>query len=117
MAHFAQLDEDNIVAQVIVVSNEELLDKGTESEAKGIAFCESLLGGRWLQTSYTGRIRQRFAGIGFWYDESADAFISPQPFPSWALDAHNEWQPPVPFPPAGAMYLWDELAMSWKTPE
>ena len=117
MAHFAHIDADGIVTQVIVVADAELLVDGVESESRGAAFCQSLLGGRWLQTSYTGRIRQRFAGIGFRYDESNDAFIAPQPFPSWSLDAQNEWQPPTPLPQDGALYLWDESAMSWKAPE
>jgi hypothetical protein len=117
MAHFARIDDDNIVTQVIVVADAELLADGVESETKGAAFCHALLGGRWIQTSYTGRIRERFAGIGFQYDESADAFIGPQPFPSWTLDAQNEWQPPVPLPRDGAVYLWDESAMSWQVPE
>ena len=79
MAHFAELDENNIVKQVIVVHNNELLDKNNnESEAKGIAFCQSLFGGTWLQTSYNGTIRKNFAGIGFVYDLERDAFISPK---------------------------------------
>jgi hypothetical protein len=114
MAHFAHINDDNIVTQVIVVSNDELLVDGVESEAKGIAFCESLFGGRWLQTSYTGRFRERFAGGGFRYDEVADVFISPQPFPSWSLDEHHEWQPPVPHPADGYVYLWDEATQSWR---
>lgn len=79
MAHFAQLDETNIVTQVIVVHNNELLDNGVESEAKGIAFCQSLLGGNWVQTSYNKNIRKNFAGIGFTYDPIRDAFIAPNP--------------------------------------
>ena len=78
MAHFAQLDETNIVTQVIVVNNDELLDNGVESEAKGIAFCQSLLGGTWVQTSYNGNIRKNYAGIGYSYDATRDAFIAPK---------------------------------------
>ena len=78
MAHFAQLDETNIVTQVIVVHNNELLDNGVESEAKGITFCQSLLGGTWVQTSYNGNIRKNYAGIGFIYDPVRDAFIGPK---------------------------------------
>jgi hypothetical protein len=113
MAHFAQLDDANIVTQVIVVANDELLDNGTESEAKGAAFCESLLGGRWVQTSYSGSIRKRFAGIGFTYDSEADVFIAPQPFASWTLDASHEWQPPTPMPTDEKRYRWDEDALAW----
>lgn len=113
MAHFAQLDDNNIVTQVIAVANAELIDNGVESEAKGIAFCESLLGGRWVQTSYSGSIRRRFAGIGFTYDAAANAFIAPQPFPSWALDANHDWQPPTPMPTDEKRYRWDEDSLAW----
>jgi len=78
MAHFAQLDETNIVTQVIVVNNNELLDNDVESEAKGISFCQSLLGGTWVQTSYNGTIRKNYAGIGYIYDLVRDAFIPPK---------------------------------------
>jgi len=87
MAHFAQLDETNIVTQVIVVNNNELLDNGIELEAKGVAFCQSLLGGTWVQTSYNGNIRKNYAGIGFTYDPTRDAFIPPKPTEgNWYLD-------------------------------
>jgi hypothetical protein len=87
MAHFAQLDESNIVTQVIVVHNNELLDNGVESEAKGVAFCQSLLGGNWVQTSYNGNTRKNFAGIGFTYDQTRDAFIPPKPEEgNWVLN-------------------------------
>lgn len=79
MAHFAELDDNNIVKQVIVVHNNELLDNGVESEAKGIQFCQSLFGGNWIQTSYNGNIRKNYAGIGYTYDSTRDAFISPKP--------------------------------------
>ena len=114
MAHFAELDESGTVMQVIAVNNAELLDNGQENEAKGIAFCQSLFGhDRWKQTSYNGTIRRRFAGIGFRYDATADVFISPQPYPSWTLDANHDWQPPVPFPTDGEQYVWDEPSQSW----
>ena len=87
MAHFAQLDESNIVTQVIVVHNNELLDNGVESEAKGVAFCQSLLGGNWVQTSYNGNIRKNFAGIGYTYDQTRDAFIPSKPEEgNWVLN-------------------------------
>ena len=113
MAHFAQLNEQNIVAQVIVVANEELLENGTESEAKGIAFCQSLFGGNWKQTSYNGTIRKNYAGIGYTYDEQRDAFIPPQPFPSWVMSEETcQWSAPVAMPTDG-MYSWDESTTSW----
>jgi hypothetical protein len=87
MAHFAEIDETNTVVQVIVVHNNELLDNGVESEAKGVAFCQSLLGGNWVQTSYNGNIRKNYAGIGFTYDAVRDAFILPKPTEGeWVLD-------------------------------
>jgi len=93
LAHFAQLNEENIVTQVIVVANQDTADQdGVESEAVGIAFCTSLLGGNWKQTSYNGNIRKNYAGIGYKYDATLDAFIPPQPFASWTLDeALEEW--------------------------
>jgi hypothetical protein len=81
MAHFAQLDEANIVMQVIVVNNNELSQDGIELESKGIAFCKSLVGQEtlWIQTSYNATIRKNFAGIGYTYDQARDAFIAPKP--------------------------------------
>ena len=77
MAHFAQLDENNVVMQVIVVNNTELLDEsGQESEAKGIAFCQSLFGGTWKQTSYNANFRGKYAGVGDKYDPVVDEFIA-----------------------------------------
>ncbi len=89
MAHFAELDENNIVLRVVVVSNEMLLEDGQESEAKGIAFCKQLFGEDtiWMQTSYNGSKRKNYAGIGFVYDQPRDAFIAPQPEgDGWTLD-------------------------------
>lgn len=78
MAHFAELNDENEVLRVIVVNNEDCLnDEGQECEATGIAFCQNLLGGRWIQTSYNGNFRGRFAGIGMVYDEIADEFVEP----------------------------------------
>jgi hypothetical protein len=79
MAHFAELNENNEVIQVIVVNNTELLVNGVESEAKGIEFCQSLFGGEWMQTSYNRTIRKNYAQIGSTYDPERDAFISPKP--------------------------------------
>lgn len=78
MAHFAELDETNIVLRVIVVANEDCSDQdGAENEAIGALFCHRLLGGRWIQTSYSGRIRGKYAGIGDTYDTDADLFVPP----------------------------------------
>ena len=117
MAHFAQLDDDNVVLQVIVVHNNDCKDAdGNESEAVGVAFCKSLLGEitRWKQTSYNASMRKNYAGIGCMYDPIRDAFIPPKPYPSWVLDeATCRWEAPVPYPQDGKMYQWDEATTSW----
>ena len=115
MAHFAQLDENNTVTQVIVVANEELMLDGTENETKGIMFCKSLFGEdtRWVQTSYNGNKRKNYAGIGYTYDPINDYFFAPQPFPSWTLDADAKWQAPTPYPTDGKFYTWNESTLSW----
>jgi hypothetical protein len=117
MAHFAQLDENNLVTQIIVVANDELLLDGVENENKGIAFCKSLLGDdtRWAQTSYNGNIRKNYAGIGYKYDSDRDAFISPKPFNSWILDEETcRWQAPTPMPTDGGIYNWVEDDLNWQ---
>ena len=116
MAHFAQLDENNVVTQVIVVANEKLLFDGVENETKGFMFCKSLLGDdtRWVQTSYNATIRKNYAGIGFLYDPVADHFFAPQPYPSWTLDADAQWQAPTAMPvEEGKVFTWDEPTLSW----
>lgn len=114
MAHFAELDTNNVVLRVIVVSNDDCKDaEGNESEIVGAGFCQRLLGGRWIQTSYNNNIRKQYAGIGFTYDADADEFVAPQPFPSWTLDANNDWQPPVPCPIGKDVYIWNEDDLVW----
>lgn len=115
MAHFAQLNEENLVTQVIVVANEDTADQdGVENEAIGIAFCNNLLGGRWVQTSYNANIRKNYAGIGYKYDATLDAFIPPQPFASWTLNEETaQWEAPTPYPDDGKRYTWDEETTSW----
>lgn len=121
MAHFAQLDENNVVTQVIVVSNRDTSDiNGTESESIGVAFCQQLFGATttWKQTSYNGNMRTRYAGIGYSYNASLDAFVTPQPYASWTLNTETaDWDAPVTQPTltdeqiaAGSMYNWDEDA-------
>jgi hypothetical protein len=114
MAYFAELDASNLVVRVVSVANCECEDaEGHECEHLGASFCQRHFGGRWVQTSYNGRIRKRYAGIGFSYDPSRDAFIPPQPFPSWTLDeATCQWQAPA-LRPASGLYRWDESALSW----
>lgn len=114
MAHFAELDQNNVVTRVIVVNNSELINEsGEESEAKGIAFCQSLFGGTWKQTSYNANFRKNYAGVGYTYRADLDAFIAPQPYPSWVLNDAAQWEAPVPMPDDGQMYSWDEDSQSW----
>lgn len=115
MAHFAELDANNVVLRVIVVHNNELLDNtGNEIEAKGAEFCQSLFGGTWVQTSYNAKIRKNFAGVGYVYDPIREAFIAPQPFPSWSLDEQTcRWVPPNPIPDTQKPYYWDENQKIW----
>jgi hypothetical protein len=116
MAHFAKLDENNVVLEVLVVHNNELLQNGVESEAKGVQFLVDWSGGyaNWKQTSYNGKIRKNYAGIGYTYDATRDAFIPPQPFPSWVLNESTcLWDAPTPMPTDGQRYYWDEPTTSW----
>ena len=115
MAHFAQLDENNKVLQVIVVANEELLLDGVENETKGVIFCKSLLGEdtKWVQTSYNATIRKNYAGIGFTYDAENDYFFAPQPYASWTLNEDAKWEAPVAYPTDGEFYTWNEETTSW----
>ena len=116
MAHFAKLDDNNVVLEVNGVHNNELLDEnGNESEAKGIAFLIAWSGGytNWKQTSYNGNFRKNYAGAGYTYQADIDAFVPPQPYPSWTLDANVAWQPPVVKPTDDKMYSWDEATTSW----
>jgi hypothetical protein len=107
MAHAAELDANNVVLRVIVVSND--LEPNVEQ------WCSDTYGGYWKQTSYSGSIRKNFAGIGYTYNADLDAFIQPKPYPSWVLDdATCQWQAPVPMPQDGEMYEWDEAAGEWK---
>lgn len=113
MAHFAQLDENKKVIQVIVVNDDVIIDEnGLESEEIGINFCKSLIDGVWLQTSYNHKIRGKYAGIGDTYNEEEDIFIAPQPWPSWTR-LGSGWIPPIPYPSDGKFYQWNELQVRW----
>jgi hypothetical protein len=106
MAHFAEIDENNIVKRVLVVDN------SLEHRGEDFLSNELGLGGRWIQTSYNNNFRKQYAGVGFRYDEVNDLFIFVQPYPSWALDENFDWQPPTP-QTDDATY-WDEESLSWK---
>lgn len=87
MAHFAELDSNNIVLRVIVVDNSVLLnDNSEETESLGVQFCQNLYGGTWVQTSYNGNIRKNYAGIGYTYDSVRDAFLHPRPDGNYELN-------------------------------
>ena len=121
MAHFACLDTNNVVTQVIVVSNADTSTaQGDEKESIGIAFCERLLGGTWVKTSYNATIRKNYAGIGFTYDKDRDAFIPPKPYASWVLNETTcLWNAPVAMPSDVGQgdppkrYTWNEETRTW----
>ena len=103
MAYFAQIVDD-IVTEVIVV-NDDVAD--------GAQFAHDLLGGEWVET-FTETAGKNYAGIGYTYDDVNQNFIAPQPYPSWTLDSNDQWQPPVPKPPAPPQTYWDETTQSWQ---
>ena len=116
MAHFAELNEDNIVQRVIVVDNQDCLDaNNVESEEVGAAFCHNLLGGTWKQTSYNGSFRKNYAGNGYFYDSTLDAFISPKPFSKWVLNEETcQWEAPVAYPDDEKFYVWNDNKGEWE---
>ena len=121
MAHFCELDSNNVVKQVIVVSNADTSTaQGEEKESIGIALCERLLGGVWVKTSYNGNIRKNYAGIGYTYDKDRDAFIPPKPYASWVLNETTcLWNAPVAYPTdigtteEPKRYSWNEETIGW----
>ena len=115
MAHFARIDDNGVVQQVVVVDNKDTADAfGVEKEHIGAAHLEKILGGTWKQTSYNGNIRKNYAGIGYTYRADIDAFVPPQPFASWILNNDTaQWGPPTPMPTDGKMYSWDEATINW----
>ncbi len=117
MAHFAQLDTDNVVTQVIVVDDKDCLGPdGLEQESVGIVFCKSLFGEDtvWVQTSYNNKIRKNYAGVGYTYNPDIDAFVPPPLFFSWVLNNDTaRWEAPVAMPDDGQMYAWNEETTSW----
>jgi len=119
MAHFAELDENNVVLRVLVVDDLH--------EADGHNFLSNTLGlgGTWVKTSYNTfagehllggtAFRKNFAGIGFIFDLERDAFYAPQPYPSWTLNEDScIWQPPTPMPTDDKMYSWNEEDLAWE---
>jgi hypothetical protein len=108
MAHFAELDADNIVVRVLVVPNEQ------ENRGHDYLATDLGLGGTWVQTSYNATIRKNYAGIGYTFDSGRDAFIPPKPYASWTLNEDTcNWEAPVAYPDDEKMYTWDEATTSW----
>lgn len=108
MAHWAEIDENNIVIRVTVGDNND--PKGDQ----GYQWLIDNLGGTWIKTSYNGTIRKNYAGIGFTYDSIRDAFIPPKPFESWTLNEDTcIWEAPTPMPTDEKQYTWDETTISW----
>ena len=110
MAHWAEIDENNVVLRVTVGDNNE--------PDEGYQWLIDNLGGTWIKTSYNGSIRKNYAGTGFTYDSDLDAFIPPKPFDSWTLDEETcQWIAPKPYPNDDKLYFWDEESLSWVTTE
>ena len=108
MAHYAFLDDNNNVTEVITGIDETELIEGLDPETWYSQFRNQ----RCIRTSYNGRIRKQYAGVGYTYDPAADVFVAPQPFPSWTLDDNHDWQPPTPKPSDGIWY-WNETDQEW----
>jgi hypothetical protein len=109
MAHYAFLDENFIVTEVITGVDETELIDGLDTET----WYANYRGQPCKRTSYHGNIRKQYAGVGYTFDETNDVFIVPQPYPSWILDSNFDWQPPVPYPTDGQLYEWDETTQTW----
>jgi hypothetical protein len=110
MAHYAFLDENNIVTEIIVGIDETELIEGLDPET----WYGNFRGQICKRTSYNASIRKNYAGIGYNYDEVRDAFIPPKPYPSWIVDEDTcQWEAPIPYPNDGVMYSWDEEAGDW----
>ena len=107
MAHYAFLDANNIVTEVIVGIDETELIEGIDPEV----WYGNFRGRQCVRTSYNGTIRKQYAGIGYTYDDVRDEFVQPQPFESWTLDENNDWQPPTPKPDGD--YYWNEATQTW----
>ena len=108
MAHYAFLNENNLVVSVLTGVDETELIEGLDPETWYGNFRSQTC----KRTSYNNNIRKQYAGIGFTYDPVADIFIAPQPYPSWSLDANHDWQPPTPMPTEG-FWSWNEETLSW----
>lgn len=116
MAYFAQIDNNNVVTQVIAISNTVCPDPAPENEQMGISYIHDVLQlpGTWLQTSFNGSFRYNFASVDGTYDATNDAFIGLQPFASWVLNNKFVWVSPTPHPTTPGMYVWNEQTQMWE---
>jgi len=113
MAHYAWLDENNLVVNVTVGVDEDVVQQGIGGSTQAWeVFYNQATGYNIKRTSYNNNIRKQYAGIGYTYDAINDVFIAPQPFASWSLDENFDWQPPTPKPEEG-FWRWDEDSLSW----
>jgi len=124
MAHFAELDNSNVVTRVVVVGNDVTTAAGplgtNDMHVDGETWCVNFFkGGNWKQTSYNNNFRKQYCGKGYTFDSAKDKFISPQPYDSWALDGNDDWQAPVTYPTDTGTeedpkhIIWDEAALKW----
>jgi len=124
MAHFAELDSNNIVIQVVVISNDDVAANGGDYSSQAETFVSNLIphsenGVAWKQTSYNNNQRKQYAGLGYTYDETKNKFILPKPFDSWSLDSNDDWIAPVTYPSKDeiesnpVLILWDEDNQKW----
>ena len=120
MAHFAELDNNNVVTRVVVVGNDVETAAGplgtNDMHVDGETWCVNFFkGGNWKQTSYNNNFRKQYAGKGYTFDAAKNKFISPQPFDSWALDGNDDWQAPVTYPTdtEDKHIAWDEAGLKW----
>lgn len=124
MAHFAELDSNNEVIQVVVISNDDVDANGGDYSSQAETYVSNLIphsenGVAWKQTSYNGNQRKQYAGIGLTYDAAKDKFISPKPFDSWVLNSNDDWEAPVAYPNVDEInsnpieILWDETNQKW----
>lgn len=127
MAHFAEIDINNKVIRVLVGCNQDIINNGGEQSEQAAEHFKTVCplsenGVKWIQTSYNNNFRKSYAGARYTYDPIKDKFISPQPYPSWALDASDDWQAPIPmpitysntqYPTLKDQYIWNENNKSW----
>ena len=115
MAHFVEIDSEGTVVRGVVLSNTITYQGDEEVEELGIAYLQNMFPNTdWVQTSYNDNFRKRYAGKGYKYDGERDAFIPPQPFPSWLLNEESlSWEAPFPMPDDDKFYQWDEENQSW----